>query len=120
VFFSNRLTGIGRASCSAPVSARASRSSATCRMRTPIFIFSRLERSGAPRGLAIALLFGTFVWLGFRIFARQCAGSVRPAAGDGISVMIGLSGGGCISGVTLAVIPATGVTLPFMSNGRSS
>jgi len=66
----------------------------------------------------IALLFGTFVWLGFRI-ARNAPDLFGQLLATGISVMIGLSVALHI-GVSLAVIPATGVTLPFMSYGRSS
>ena len=47
------------------------------------------------------------------------AGAIGQLLATGISVMIGLSVVLHI-GVSLAVIPATGVTLPFMSYGRSS
>src|SRR5207247_9512411 len=76
------------------------------------------EELGFVGVVAIALLFGTFLWLGFRI-ARHAPDSFGQLLATGISVMIGLSVVLHI-GVSLAVIPATGVTLPFMSYGRSS
>lgn len=83
------------------------------------FIFSTIgEEWGFLGVLAIALLFGTFVWLGFRI-ARHAPDLFGQLLATGITVMIGLSLVLHI-GVSLAVIPATGVTLPFMSYGRSS
>jgi cell division protein FtsW len=83
------------------------------------FIFSTIgEEWGFLGVVAIALLFGTFVWLGFRI-ARHAQDPFGQLLATGISVMIGLSVVLHI-GVSLAVIPATGVTLPFMSYGRSS
>ena len=83
------------------------------------FIFSTIgEEWGFLGVLAIALLFGTFVWLGFRI-ARHATDPLGQLLATGITVMIGLSVVLHI-GVSLAVIPATGVTLPFMSYGRSS
>src|SRR5216117_2032278 len=83
------------------------------------FIFSTIgEEWGFVGVLAIALLFGTFVWIGFRI-ARNAPDPFGQLLATGISVMIGLSVVLHI-GVSLAVIPATGVTLPFMSYGRSS
>jgi len=83
------------------------------------FIFSTIgEEWGFLGVIAIALLFGTFVWLGFRI-ARHASDPFGQLLATGISVMIGLSVVLHL-GVSLAVIPATGVTLPFMSYGRSS
>jgi cell division protein FtsW len=83
------------------------------------FIFSTIgEEWGFVGVLTITLLLGTFVWLGFRI-ARNARDPFGQLLAAGISVMIGLSVVIHI-GVSLAVIPATGVTLPFMSYGRSS
>jgi len=83
------------------------------------FIFSTIgEEWGFVGVFAILVLFGTFVWLGFRI-ARHAKDPFGQLLATGISVMIGLSVVVHI-GVSLAVIPATGVTLPFMSYGRSS
>lgn len=83
------------------------------------FIFSTIgEEWGFAGVFAIAVLFGTFLWLGFRI-ARRARDPFGQLLATGITAMIGLSVVLHI-GVTLAVIPATGVTLPFMSYGRSS
>src|SRR5205814_7590484 len=81
------------------------------------FIFSTIgEEWGFLGVLAIALLFGTFVWLGFRI-ARNAPDPFGQLLATGISVMVGLSVV-VHMGVSLAVIPATGVTPPFTSSGR--
>src|SRR5205807_1199399 len=83
------------------------------------FIFSTIgEEWGFIGVLAIALLFGTFVWLGFRI-ARTASDSFGQLLAVGCTSLIGLSAVLHI-GVTLAVLPATGITLPFISYGRSS
>ncbi len=83
------------------------------------FIFSTIgEEWGFLGVLVIVILFGTFVWIGFRI-ARNAPDPFGQLLAAGITVMIGLSVVLHI-GVSLAVIPATGVTLPFMSYGRSS
>ena len=83
------------------------------------FIFSTIgEEWGFVGVLAIALLFGTFLWFGFRI-ARTADDPFGQLLATGITAMIGLSVVLHV-GVTLAVIPATGVTLPFISYGRSS
>jgi cell division protein FtsW len=83
------------------------------------FIFSTIgEEWGFVGVLAIALLFGTFVWLGFRI-ARSAGDAFGQLLAVGCTAMIGLSVVLHI-GVSLAVLPATGITLPFISYGRSS
>lgn len=83
------------------------------------FIFSTIgEEWGFVGVLAITLLFGTFVWLGFRI-ARSAGDLFGQLLAVGCTAMIGLSVVLHI-GVSLAVLPATGITLPFISYGRSS
>jgi len=83
------------------------------------FIFSTIgEEWGFVGVLAIALLFGTFVWLGFRI-ARSASDPFGQLLAVGCTALIGLSAVLHI-GVSLAVLPATGITLPFISYGRSS
>jgi cell division protein FtsW len=83
------------------------------------FIFSTIgEEWGFVGVLAIAVLFGTFVWLGFRI-ARSASEPFGQLLAVGCTAMIGLSAVLHI-GVSLAVLPATGITLPFISYGRSS
>ena len=83
------------------------------------FIFSTIgEEWGFVGVLAIALLFGTFLWVGFRI-ARSAPDPFGVLLAVGITALIGL-GAILHIGVSLAVIPATGITLPFISYGRSS
>jgi cell division protein FtsW len=83
------------------------------------FIFSTIgEEWGFVGVLAIALLFGMFVWLGFRI-ARSAGDPFGQLLAVGCTALIGLSAVLHI-GVSLAVLPATGITLPFISYGRSS
>jgi cell division protein FtsW len=83
------------------------------------FIFSTIGEEWGFLGVSVLLLlFATFLWLGFRI-----ARSARDPFGQLLAV--GLTGSIGISallhvGVSLAVLPATGVTLPFISYGRSS
>src|SRR5207237_6904 len=68
--------------------------------------------------LAIMVLFGTFAWLGFRI-ARSAGDPFGRLLAVGLTGMIGITAVLHI-GVTLALLPATGITLPFISYGRSS
>ncbi len=83
------------------------------------FIFSTIgEEWGFVGVVAIVVLFGTLIWLGFRI-ARTANDLFGQLLATGITAMIGLAAVLHI-GVTLAVIPATGMTLPFLSYGRSS
>jgi cell division protein FtsW len=83
------------------------------------FIFSTLgEEWGFVGVLALALGFGMFVWLGFRI-ARSARDPFGQLLAAGLTALIGVSAVLHI-GVNLAVLPATGITLPFVSYGRSS
>ena len=83
------------------------------------FLFSTIgEEWGFLGVLLVVALFSAYCWLGFRI-ARNASDPFGQLLAAGITVMIGLSVVLHI-GVSLAVIPATGVTLPFMSYGRSS
>ncbi len=83
------------------------------------FIFSTIgEEWGFLGVLAILLLFGTFVWLGFRI-ARSAGDLFGQLLAAGLTALIGITAALHI-GVSLALLPATGVTLPFISYGRSS
>ena len=68
--------------------------------------------------LAIIVLFGTFAWLGFRI-ATSTSDPFGRLLAVGLTGMIGITAVLHI-GVTLALLPATGITLPFISYGRSS
>lgn len=83
------------------------------------FIFSTIgEEWGFLGVLAILVLFGTFVWLGFRI-ARSAGDLFGQLLAAGLTALIGITAALHI-GVSLALLPATGVTLPFISYGRSS
>jgi len=83
------------------------------------FIFSTLgEEWGFVGVLALALGFGMFIWLGFRI-ARSARDPFGQLLAAGLTALIGVSAVLHI-GVNLAVLPATGITLPFVSYGRSS
>jgi cell division protein FtsW len=83
------------------------------------FIFSTIgEEWGFVGVLVISALFGLFLWAGFRI-ARTAPDLFGQLLAVGLTAMIGASAILHV-GVSLAVVPATGVTLPFISYGRSS
>jgi cell division protein FtsW len=83
------------------------------------FIFSTIgEEWGFIGVVVILVLFGTFVWLGFRI-ARSAGDRFGQLLAVGLTALIGITALVHI-GVSLAMIPATGLTLPFISYGRSS
>ena len=83
------------------------------------FIFSTLgEEWGFLGVLLLALGFGLFIWLGFRI-ARSAHDPFGQLLAAGLTALIGI-GAVLHIGVNLAVLPATGITLPFVSYGRSS
>src|SRR6266516_3700926 len=83
------------------------------------FIFSTIgEEWGFLGVVAILVLFGTFVWLGFRI-ARSAGDLFGQLLAVGLTALIGVTAALHI-GVSLALLPATGITLPFISYGRSS
>ncbi len=83
------------------------------------FIFSTIgEEWGFAGVLVLAVLFGTFIWIGARI-ARAAADPFGQFLAAGLTAMIGIAVLLHI-GVNLAVIPASGIPLPFVSYGRSS
>ena len=83
------------------------------------FIFSTIGEEWGFIGISVVLLlFATFVWLGFRI-ARSASDRFGQLLAVGLTGLIGISALLHV-GVTLALLPATGVTLPFISFGRSS
>ncbi|HEY6807310.1 MAG TPA: putative peptidoglycan glycosyltransferase FtsW [Gemmatimonadales bacterium] len=83
------------------------------------FILSTIaEEWGFLGVLVIVLCFGAIVWLGFRI-ARSARDPFGQYLAVGLTALIGLTAILHL-GVTLAVLPATGITLPFISYGRSS
>ncbi len=83
------------------------------------FIFSTIgEEWGFLGVLVLLVLFGVFLLLGFRI-ARRASDPFGSYLATGLTVMIGLAVILNV-GVTLAVVPTTGISLPFLSYGRSA
>src|SRR3989475_5407983 len=83
------------------------------------FIFSTIgEEWGFLGVLAIVVLFGTFMWVGFRI-ARSARDAFGQLLAVGLTALIGFAALLHIA-VSLGLLPATGITLPFISYGRSS
>ncbi len=83
------------------------------------FIFSTIaEEWGFLGVLAIVLLFAAFIGVGFRI-ARSARDPFGQLLAGGVTAVVGAAAVLHI-GVNLAVLPATGITLPFVSYGRSS
>jgi cell division protein FtsW len=66
----------------------------------------------------VVALFALFCWLGFRI-ARTAADPFGQYLAVGLTGVIGLTAFMHMA-VSLGLIPTTGLTLPFMSYGRSS
>ena len=67
---------------------------------------------------AVVFLFGLFCWLGFRI-ARTASDPFGQYLAVGLTATIGLTAFMHMA-VSLGLMPTTGLTLPFMSYGRSS
>jgi cell division protein FtsW len=83
------------------------------------FIFSTVGEEWGFVGVMVMLaLFGGFLLIGLRV-ARRAPDPFGAYLAAGIVVMIGLATVLHI-GVTLAVVPTTGVSLPFVSYGRSA
>ena len=83
------------------------------------FLFSTIgEEWGFIGVVLVVLLFGIFIWLGFRI-ARSAPDPFGQFLATGITAMIGITAAMHMA-VSLALMPTTGLTLPFMSYGRSS
>lgn len=83
------------------------------------FLLSSIGEEWGFLGLAAVIgAFGVVLWLGFRI-ARSAPDPFGRLLAAGLTAMIGISAILHI-GVTLAVIPATGIPLPLLSYGRSS
>ena len=83
------------------------------------FIFSTIaEEWGFIGVLAITLCFAGICWLGFRI-ARRAPDAFGQLLAVGLTALIGVTAVLHIA-VTLAVMPATGITLPLISYGRTS
>jgi cell division protein FtsW len=83
------------------------------------FIFSTVgEEWGFLGVVLIVLLFGLFCWLGFRI-ARTAEDPFGQYLATGLTAAVGVTAVMHMA-VTLSLMPTTGLTLPFISAGRSS
>jgi cell division protein FtsW len=83
------------------------------------FLFSTIgEEWGFAGVLVVVALFTLFCWLGFRI-ARTAADPFGQYLAVGLTATIGLTAFMHMA-VSLGLMPTTGLTLPFMSYGRSS
>ena len=83
------------------------------------FLFSTIgEEWGFIGVLTVVALFSLFCWLGFRI-ARTAADPFGQYLAVGLTATIGLTAFMHMA-VSLGLMPTTGLTLPFMSYGRSS
>ena len=83
------------------------------------FLFSTIgEEWGFLGVLVVVSLFSLFCWLGFRI-AKTAADPFGQYLAVGLTATIGLTAFMHMA-VSLGLMPTTGLTLPFMSYGRSS
>lgn len=82
------------------------------------FIFSTIgEEWGFVGATVVIALYAVYVWLGLRI-ARTAAEPFGMLLATGLTVMVGLAAILHMA-VTLNLVPTTGVSLPFVSFGRS-
>jgi cell division protein FtsW len=83
------------------------------------FLFSTIgEEWGFVGVCVVVFLFALFCWLGFRI-AKTAADPFGQYLAVGLTATIGLTAFMHMA-VSLGLMPTTGLTLPFMSYGRSS
>jgi len=83
------------------------------------FLFSTIGEEWGFVGICVVVaLFALFCWLGFRI-ARTASDPFGQYLAVGLTATIGLTAFMHMA-VSLGLIPTTGLTLPFMSYGRSS
>jgi len=83
------------------------------------FLFSTIgEEWGFLGVLVVVSLFSLFCWLGFRI-AKTAADPFGQYLAVGLTATIGLTAFMHMA-VSVGLMPTTGLTLPFMSYGRSS
>ncbi|MBK6421606.1 MAG: cell division protein FtsW [Gemmatimonadetes bacterium] len=83
------------------------------------FIFSAIAEEWGFVGVCLlVLLFGIFVWLGLRI-ARTAADPFGQFLAVGLTAMVGVTALMHMA-VNLSLMPTTGLTLPFVSYGRTS
>ncbi|MEO8294276.1 MAG: putative peptidoglycan glycosyltransferase FtsW [Gemmatimonadota bacterium] len=83
------------------------------------FLFSTIGEEWGFLGVCVVvLLFFLFCWMGFRI-ARTASDQFGQYLAVGLTAAIGISAFLHMA-VTMGLMPTTGLTLPFMSHGRSS
>ncbi len=83
------------------------------------FLFSAIGEEWGFLGIVVVVgLYGTYLWLGFRI-ARTAKDKFGTLLAAGLTAAVGITAV-LHMGVTLAVLPTTGLPLPFMSYGRTS
>ena len=83
------------------------------------FLFSTIgEEWGFVGVVVVVTLFSVFCWLGFRI-AKTASDPFGQYLAVGLTATIGLTAFMHMA-VSLGLMPTTGLTLPFMSYGRSS
>ena len=83
------------------------------------FLFSTIgEEWGFLGVFSVVSLFALFCWLGFRI-AKTAADPFGQYLAVGLTATVGLTAFMHMA-VSLGLMPTTGLTLPFMSYGRSS
>ena len=83
------------------------------------FLFSTIGEEWGFLGVCVVVaLFALFCWLGLRI-ARTAADPFGQYLAVGLTATVGLTAF-MHMGVSLGLVPTTGLTLPFMSYGRSS
>lgn len=83
------------------------------------FLFSTIGEEWGFLGVCVVvLLFFLFCWMGFRI-ARTASDPFGQYLAVGLTAAIGISAFLHMA-VTMGLMPTTGLTLPFMSHGRSS
>jgi cell division protein FtsW len=83
------------------------------------FLFSTIGEEWGLLGVCLVVfLFTLFCWLGFRI-ARTAEDPFGQYVATGLTAAVGLTAFMHMA-VSLGLMPTTGLTLPFMSYGRSS
>lgn len=83
------------------------------------FLFATIgEEWGLVGVIAVILLFAAFCWIGFRI-ARSAAEPFGQYLAAGLTAGVGITALMHMA-VNMNLMPTTGITLPFMTAGRSS
>jgi cell division protein FtsW len=83
------------------------------------FLFSTIGEEWGFLGVsAVVIAFTVFCWLGFRI-AKTASDPFGQYLAAGLTATVGLTAFMHMA-VSLGLMPTTGLTLPFMSYGRSS